>query len=70
MTIEVTDDTIRHVARLSRIAISESELKGVRIHFEKVLAFIEFWNREKAHPFKWTFTGYPLRTGHELGRAA
>ena len=25
-----------------------------------VLEFIAFWNREKAHPFRWTFTGYPL----------
>lgn len=35
-----------------------------------VLAFIDYWNREKAHPFRWTFTGYPLQTGVELERAA
>ncbi len=35
-----------------------------------VLAFIDYWNREKARPFRWTFTGYPLQTGIELDRAA
>jgi transposase len=35
-----------------------------------VLAFIDYWNREKAHPFRWTFTGYPLQTGVELDMAA
>lgn len=37
---------------------------------DAVLAFIEYWNREKAHPFRWTFTGYPLQTGVELSSAA
>jgi transposase len=37
---------------------------------EAVLAFIDYWNREKAHPFRWTFTGYPLQTGVKLARAA
>ncbi len=40
MAIQVTDDLIRHIARLSRLAISEQELKGVRSHFEKILAYI------------------------------
>jgi transposase len=30
-----------------------------------VLAFIAGWNQEKARPFRWTFTGYPLQTGME-----
>lgn len=28
-----------------------------------VLTFIAYWNREKARPFRWTFTGYPLQSG-------
>jgi transposase len=28
-----------------------------------VLAFLAAWNRERAHPFRWTFTGYPLQAG-------
>lgn len=24
-----------------------------------VSAFVSFWNREKKHPFRWSFTGYP-----------
>lgn len=37
---------------------------------DAVLAFIDYWNREKAHPFRWTFTGYPLQTGTKLSNAA
>ncbi len=36
---------------------------------QTVMAFIDTWNREKAHPFRWTFTGYPLQTGVERKRA-
>lgn len=28
-----------------------------------VLQFIAAWNRDRAHPFRWTFTGYPLQAG-------
>ncbi len=28
-----------------------------------VLAFIATWNRDRARPFRWTFTGYPLQAG-------
>jgi len=28
-----------------------------------VAAFIRRWNNHKRHPFRWTFTGYPLQTG-------
>jgi transposase len=34
---------------------SESDLR------EKILAFIEYFNRTLAKPFKWTFTGRPLK---------
>ena len=27
---------------------------------EKILAFIDYFNRTLAKPFKWTFTGRPL----------
>lgn len=37
---------------------------------DAVLSFIEYWNRDKAHPFRWTFTGFPLQTGVELARAS
>jgi hypothetical protein len=35
---------------------SESDLR------EKILAFIEYFNRTLAKPFKWTFTGRPLKS--------
>ncbi len=28
-----------------------------------VLEFLAAWNRDRAHPFRWTFTGYPLQAG-------
>jgi transposase len=37
---------------------------------DSVLAFIDHWNHHKAHPFRWTFTGYPLQSGVKLDRAA
>ncbi|QKY71296.1 IS630 family transposase [Lentibacillus sp. CBA3610] len=35
---------------------------------EAVLAFIDQWNQEEAHPFNWTFGGYPMQ--HEPKEAA
>lgn len=33
-------------------------------HLREIVSnFIDHWNKNKAHPFNWTFTGYPLRTG-------
>jgi hypothetical protein len=29
----------------------------------EVMAFIASWNENKARPFRWTFTGYPLQSG-------
>ena len=43
---------------------STDELRGA------VLEFIAFWNREKAHPFRWTFTGYPLQSGVKFQKAS
>jgi aspartyl-tRNA(Asn)/glutamyl-tRNA(Gln) amidotransferase subunit C len=40
MSIEITDELVRHVARLSRLAISDREAAGMKEHFEKILAFI------------------------------
>ena len=37
---------------------------------QAVLAFIDHWSRDQAHPFRWTFTGYPLQTGVKLAEAA
>jgi aspartyl-tRNA(Asn)/glutamyl-tRNA(Gln) amidotransferase subunit C len=40
MAIEVTDDLVRHIAGLSRLAISPEETAELKKHFEKVLAFV------------------------------
>ena len=36
---------------------------------DAVTAFLARWNLQ-AHPFRWTFTGYPLQTGATLAQAA
>jgi hypothetical protein len=37
--------------------LSEEDLR------KTVLDFIAYWNRERARPFRWTFSGYPLQSG-------
>ena len=32
---------------------------------QAVLAFIDHYNRWEAHPYRWTFTGYPLQAGRQ-----
>jgi len=40
MPIEVTDELVRRIASLSRIAISPEEERELKKHFEKILAFV------------------------------
>ena len=40
MSIEITDDLVRHIARLSRLGISSEEAKAIKEHFQKILAYI------------------------------
>lgn len=48
---------------LQRVAINRASFTSKEQLRETVLNFIAHWNANKAHPFTWTFTGYPLRTG-------
>ncbi len=41
MSIEVTDELVSQVARLSRLALSSAESEKLKIHFRKVLKFVE-----------------------------
>ncbi len=43
---------------------SQDELRAA------LLGFIANWNRERAHPFRWSFSGYPLQSGEKLARSA
>jgi hypothetical protein len=36
---------------------------SIRELAEATYGFIGHWNVEEAHPFRWTFKGYPLQTG-------
>jgi aspartyl-tRNA(Asn)/glutamyl-tRNA(Gln) amidotransferase subunit C len=40
MTAEITDDLVRYIARLSRLSLSEEELRGAAEHFRNVLGFV------------------------------
>jgi hypothetical protein len=33
------------------------------------LLLITAWNRDRARPFRWTFTGYPLQAGPAMAPA-
>lgn len=43
---------------------SVAELRGA------LLGFIDYWNHHRAHPFRWSFTGYPLHAEEPLARSA
>ena len=41
MQIQVTDELVHQVARLSRLALSPREQTELKVHLEKILAFVE-----------------------------
>ena len=55
---------------LQRQCLRDASFSSVGELRAAVLEFIAFWNREKAHPFRWTFTGYPLQSGIEFEKAS
>lgn len=55
---------------VQRLCLANGNFRSTDELRDALLSFIEYWNREKAHPFRWTFTGYPLQTGVGLTRAA
>jgi transposase-like protein/transposase len=48
---------------LQRQCLREASFRSVEELRTAVLEFIAAWNRDRAHPFRWTFTGYPLQAG-------
>jgi hypothetical protein len=55
---------------IQRQCLTNGNFRSAQELRDAVLSFIAYWNQEKAHPFRWTFTGYPLQTGVELARAS
>ena len=45
---------------LVRRVIKRGNFKSVADLREKILAFIDYFNKTMAKPFKWTYTGRPL----------
>ena len=48
---------------LQRQCLRDASFHSVGELRTAVLQFITAWNRDRAHPFRWTFTGYPLQAG-------
>jgi transposase len=48
---------------LQRQCLRDSSFRSTAELRTAVLAFIAAWNRDRARPFRWTFTGYPLQAG-------
>lgn len=40
MSVEITEELVRHVARLARLSLSDAELREQREHFRKVLEYV------------------------------
>jgi len=55
---------------LQRQCLRDGNFRSVEELRTTVSAFIEYWNREKARPFRWTFKGYPLQSGIEFRKAS
>lgn len=56
---------------LERLSLRHASFSSKEELRATVLAFLDYWNRERAHPFRWTFTGFPLQSGTaELARPA
>jgi transposase len=46
---------------LSRKLLKSGSFSSIEELRERILAFIEYFNRVLAKPFKWTFSGRPLQ---------
>jgi transposase len=55
---------------LQRQCLRDGSFRSTAALRTAVLEFIAAWNRDRAHPFRWTFTGYPLQAGPEMAKAA
>lgn len=55
---------------MPRQCLRDASFHSIEELHTAVLAFIAAWNRDRAHPFRWTFTGYPLQAGANAPQAA
>lgn len=51
---------------LQRQCLRDGNFRSTEELRTAVLEFIAAWNRDRARPFRWTFTGYPLQAGIEM----
>jgi transposase len=50
---------------VQRQCVGPGSFRSVEELRTAVLDFLAAWNRDRAHPFRWTFTGYPLQAGSD-----
>ena len=50
---------------LTRRLLRRGEFVSVQELAERILAFIEHYDRHHAHPYEWTYTGKPLVSGEK-----
>jgi len=56
---------------LQRASLNRGSFTSQEQLRQTVINFVRHWNDHDAHPFKWTFTGYPLQTGvDDISKAA
>ena len=51
---------------LSRDVLKRGSFISIQDLIQKVLHYIRDYNRHRAHPFKWTYTGQPLAVGNRV----
>jgi len=46
---------------LQRNVIRHGSFHSAQESMDRIMAFLERWNGEAGHPFRWTFRGYPMQ---------
>jgi len=53
---------------LTRRVLQRGEFRSVEELAQRILEYIEYYNRHRAHPYAWTYTGKPLASGDKAKR--
>jgi transposase len=54
---------------LARRVLRHGDFSSIEDFEWKLKTFLVEWNEHEAHPFRWTFTGYPLQVGERRAAA-
>jgi transposase len=53
---------------LTRRVLQRGEFRSVEELAQRILEYIAYYNRHRAHPYAWTYTGKPLASGAKAKR--